>query len=586
MNLHALIVAVLLGAADKPADKTVEAERKNLQGSWLVLASGEHRLDPSGGLFGFSFSADKLVLARVTQRDKKQVVEELFQASCTVDPGSIPRTIDIAIMTGPEKGKTVRGIYHRKGDRMRLCLADPGRPRPTTFELRDGWTDFYCERPNPEAERKALVSGAKIPASLGLPLSASARPLESKADVLTLHIAASGAVFRPGAEKELSDLRGYLREQYRERRAGKGNVATILALRADRRAIYAALYAAACAARESGFRQLEVRALIFKEEKEERRKGKEDDLDRLLDRGIPEGRLAWSWDGQKAALTVLAHAYAKQPLAGFLQSLELEDARGTVTRRIEGPQKMRDLQRSLTEQRKKVLHKEDVTLAADAGLDCAHFVQLMDACVKSGFHCVHFAAPFNAHLTDAAAIAGLKEKNEVREVVLEGPKITDAELHSLGELPRLRKLTLRRVAVTDSGLDHLARLRGLRQLVFVDTPINDASLAHLKGLTELRALGLEKTRVRGKGLGELKDLMRLEELLLRGSEISTGFTRHLKAFPRLRLLDLSSTTVGDGELQHLHGLSGLDRLILIRTRVTDEGVKKLEKALPRLSIYR
>src|SRR5258708_661576 len=107
MNLCAVMAVVLPGAADKAADNAALAERKNVEGSWLVLASGEHRLDPSGGLFGFTFSADKLVLGKVVFKDKKPVVEELFQATYTVDPKKTPRTIDMTIKTGPEKGKTL-----------------------------------------------------------------------------------------------------------------------------------------------------------------------------------------------------------------------------------------------------------------------------------------------------------------------------------------------------------------------------------------------------------------------------------------------------------------------------------------------
>jgi hypothetical protein len=40
--------------------------------------------------------------------------------------------------SGPDKGKTVRGIYEVKGDTQRVCVAAAGKPRPKAFESREG----------------------------------------------------------------------------------------------------------------------------------------------------------------------------------------------------------------------------------------------------------------------------------------------------------------------------------------------------------------------------------------------------------------------------------------------------------------
>ncbi len=51
-------------------------------------------------------------------------------------------------------------------------------------------------------------------------------------------------------------------------------------------------------------------------------------------------------------------------------------------------------------------------------------------------------------------------------------------------------------------------------------------------------------------------------------------------------LNLSETIVGDDCLGHLKNLPDLQRLDLRGTRVTDDGITRLQKALPRLEVFR
>ena len=62
---------------------------------------------------------------------------------------------------------------------------------------------------------------------------------------------------------------------------------------------------------------------------------------------------------------------------------------------------------------------------------------------------------------------------------------------------------------------------------------------------------------------------------------------HLKGLENLRWwLYLNGTNVTDAGLEHLTGLSNLEALDLTGTRVTAEGVKKLQQALPNCKISR
>jgi uncharacterized protein (TIGR03067 family) len=55
-----------------------------------------------------------------------------------VDPTASPKTIDVTMGDGPEKGKTLLGIYTLTADTYRVSLAAPGKPRPTEFVSKAG----------------------------------------------------------------------------------------------------------------------------------------------------------------------------------------------------------------------------------------------------------------------------------------------------------------------------------------------------------------------------------------------------------------------------------------------------------------
>jgi hypothetical protein len=69
-------------------------------------------------------------------------------------------------------------------------------------------------------------------------------------------------------------------------------------------------------------------------------------------------------------------------------------------------------------------------------------------------------------------------------------------------------------------------------------------------------------------------------------EITDAGLAHLEGLNSLRDLQLDDTGVSDAGLAHLRGMTGLRKLCISLTRVTDNGVLELERALPRLWIFR
>ena len=70
------------------------------------------------------------------------------KATIAVDPSKSPRTIDVTLDDGPEKGMVAPGIYQIKGDELLVCGAQAGKDRPTGFTAKAGagWTLMALKR--------------------------------------------------------------------------------------------------------------------------------------------------------------------------------------------------------------------------------------------------------------------------------------------------------------------------------------------------------------------------------------------------------------------------------------------------------
>ena len=73
----------------------------------------------------------RLVFAgtKLTVQDGKKSMDGSFK----IDPAKKPRQIDLNL-----EGKTIEGIYAFRDGKLKICINEPGQPRPTEFKSPEG----------------------------------------------------------------------------------------------------------------------------------------------------------------------------------------------------------------------------------------------------------------------------------------------------------------------------------------------------------------------------------------------------------------------------------------------------------------
>ena len=160
--------------------------------------------------------------------------------------------------------------------------------------------------------------------------------------------------------------------------------------------------------------------------------------------------------------------------------------------------------------------------------------------------------------------------------------LTDDDLPLLGGLHQLRTLILPARATT-AGLRHLRGLTGLAEL-YPPNEITDAGLAGLAHLPNLKELFLYGSKITDAGLVHFKPLHQLEFLGIQHTRVNGSGLNHLQGLANLAWLDLSYTQIGDLELVQLEKLSQLKAVGLYGTRVSPDGIRRIQAALPHCTV--
>ncbi len=95
----------------------------------------------------------------------------------------------------------------------------------------------------------------------------------------------------------------------------------------------------------------------------------------------------------------------------------------------------------------------------------------------------------------AADLRQLRWIEELNKLVLTGPRIDDATVKAVAELPDLRYLTVRNAQVTDAAIRHLRNHRSLSELDLMYIPVTDRCMDDLKTLVNASRIRIFGTNV-------------------------------------------------------------------------------------------
>jgi len=131
MKLYApavLFLVLLVGACSSSVTTaTPEVDRETLQGTWRpvsILENGKSLPEEQ-----FKNMRVKLVNFNFTFTNGANKHSGLY----LIDPRKSPKSLDIAVMEGPENGKVYQAIYKFEDGKMIQCMEVANRNRPTAF---------------------------------------------------------------------------------------------------------------------------------------------------------------------------------------------------------------------------------------------------------------------------------------------------------------------------------------------------------------------------------------------------------------------------------------------------------------------
>lgn len=164
---------------------------------------------------------------------------------------------------------------------------------------------------------------------------------------------------------------------------------------------------------------------------------------------------------------------------------------------------------------------------------------------------------------------------------------TDTGLETVGKLSTLRYLSVSYSDVSTTGLEQIGKLNQLDSIHLKACPnLLEDDMKYLTNLSNLMFLDLSYTFLADDGLKHVSKISGLQDLILSSCpKIGSSGLEYLVALPKLRYLDLNSTQINDSAITHLQNMKGLRVLRIFDTKITTEGARKLQSALPDCVVF-
>jgi uncharacterized protein (TIGR03067 family) len=136
--LSTLVLTASGGTGARADDKAdVEKELKKFQGTWTfesVETGGKE--EPAAEFKGMTvtFEGDQFTVRKGD--------EVILAGTQKLDPSRSPKTLDVTVAEGLNKGAVMLGIYEISGDTLKVCFDPEGKKRPTEFKSASGSQTF------------------------------------------------------------------------------------------------------------------------------------------------------------------------------------------------------------------------------------------------------------------------------------------------------------------------------------------------------------------------------------------------------------------------------------------------------------
>jgi len=134
-----LSVVFLLGAVAWGADQAdLDKEVKKFQGTWTFASC-----EADGQAMPVTELKEFILIFEGTKHTVKKGNEVLQVGIQKIDPTKEPKTIDVTMTEGANKGTVMLGIYELDGDTLKVCFDPEGKKRPTEFKSGPGSRCFF-----------------------------------------------------------------------------------------------------------------------------------------------------------------------------------------------------------------------------------------------------------------------------------------------------------------------------------------------------------------------------------------------------------------------------------------------------------
>jgi hypothetical protein len=161
----------------------------------------------------------------------------------------------------------------------------------------------------------------------------------------------------------------------------------------------------------------------------------------------------------------------------------------------------------------------------------------------------------------AEQLESIPDKESVRELLLDAPRLGSSAYQLLRAFPRLEHLRIRAGSVDDEALQQIGQIATLKQLNLPQARFTDDGLRHVTQLERLELLRFGSRHVTDAGLEPLAQL------------------------PQLRFLHLIDTPITDQGLKWLERLERLESFYLDGSSITDAGVEWFLETLPTVHFH-